>query len=163
LAAAGGTVLADLSGENLRAALRGGLHLVKISHEAFLKDGWAKSDDLPALRAGLRSLYAAGAANVLLSRAERPSLALLDGAEFEIHQPRLIAADHRGAGDSMTGAVAAGVARGMDLPEAVRLGAAAGALNATRRGLASGDRGQIEDLTGHVRLVPLAAGPEGHR
>ena len=78
--------------------------------------------------------------------AEEPALALVDGAILVIEPPRLEAADHRGAGDSLTAGVAATLARGGDLIEGLRVGAAAGALNVTRRGLATGKRPEIERL-----------------
>lgn len=52
----------------------------------------------------------------------------------------------------MTAGLAACLARGDDLAAALRLGAAAGALNVTRRGLATGDRREIERLASHVEL-----------
>jgi 1-phosphofructokinase len=55
----------------------------------------------------------------------------------------------------MTAGLAAGLARGMDMLDALRLGAAAAVLNVTRRGLATGDRREIERLASHIELQPL--------
>jgi 1-phosphofructokinase len=62
--------------------------------------------------------------------------------------------DPRGAGDSMTAGIAAALCRGEDLLSAARLGAAAGGLNVTRRGLATGSRPEIERLMEHVQIEP---------
>lgn len=63
--------------------------------------------------------------------------------------------DHHGAGDSMTAGVAAVLARGGDLHEAVWTGAAAGALNVTRHGLGTGRAEAIQELIGRVQLATL--------
>jgi 1-phosphofructokinase len=47
------------------------------------------------------------------------------------------------------------LARGRSLREAVRTGAAAGALNVTRHGLGSGRSDAIAELAGRVRLITL--------
>ena len=52
----------------------------------------------------------------------------------------------------MTAAMAAVLAAGGDLPQALRTGAAAGALNVTRRGLGSGDADAIANLARLIRL-----------
>jgi 1-phosphofructokinase len=77
----------------------------------------------------------------------------------EIAVPRFEIADHRGAGDSLTAGVVAGIARGETVREAVTLGAAAGALNVTRHGLGTGHRDAIEGLRDQVsvRVVESAA------
>ena len=56
----------------------------------------------------------------------------------------------------MTAGLAAGLARGFDLPAALRLGAAAAGLNVTRRGLATGERREIERLAEHIELQEIA-------
>ena len=148
LAGQGIRVVADLSGDELDAAVAGGLHLLKASHDDLIEHGHAASDDLSALVDAARELVEAGAANVLISRAAEPALALLGKRLVLIDAPSFELADHRGAGDSMTAGVATALARGADLEYALRLGAAAGALNTTRHGLATGERELIE------RLVP---------
>ena len=52
----------------------------------------------------------------------------------------------------MTAGIAVGLGRGLGLPDAVRLGAAAGALNVTRRGLGTGRRDQIERFARRVSV-----------
>jgi 1-phosphofructokinase len=151
----GGRVVADLSGDHLSAALEGGLFFLKASHEELVRDGRTPDGGVDSLVGALHELHSAGAGSVLISRAEEPALALLNGQVFEVAMPRLAEADHRGAGDSMTAGIAAVLARGLDLEEAVRTGAAAGALNATRHGLGTGRADAIDELISRVRLNPL--------
>jgi 1-phosphofructokinase len=148
-------VVADLSGEPLRCALEGGLTVLKVSHEELLDDGLVGDDSEKALVSAMSRLSEEGAENVVITRAEEPALALIDGRVVAVQPPILEVVDHRGAGDSMTAGLAAGIARGLDLLDALRLGAAAAALNVTRRGLATGDRREIERLADHIELRPL--------
>jgi 1-phosphofructokinase len=151
----GGRVVADLSGDQLTAALDGGLDFLKVSHEEALADGHAKSESRDAMVRALRSLHQAGAESVVISRAADPAVALLDGEVYEIGLPKLEAADPRGAGDSMTAGVASVLAKGGDLLDAVRTGAAAGALNVTRHGLGTGRSEAVAELVNHVRFDRL--------
>jgi 1-phosphofructokinase len=150
LTGAGVKVVADLSGEPLTAALEGGLSVLKVSHEDLIADGRAKSDDPDALRAAMKELVGAGAERVVVSRAGEPAFALADDDMLEVEAPALSRVDHRGAGDSMTAGIAAGLARGTSFPDALRLGAAAGALNITRHGLATGQRDAVDRLVERV-------------
>lgn len=154
LSANGGRVVVDLSGDHLGSALEGGVFFLKVSHEELIRDGRARSDDIVELTRVMYDLHAAGAETVVVSRADQPALALIDGELFEVEMPRLEAADPRGAGDSMTAGVAAVVAGGGDIRTAIRTGAAAGALNVTRHGLGTGRLDSITGLVERVRLVP---------
>ena len=157
----GGTVVADLSGDHLSAVLEGGVAFLKVSHEELIEDGRATGDSDEDLVAAAHELRAEGADSVLISRAGRPGIALLDSGEsgdptaLLVDLPALQVVDHRGAGDSMTAGVAAVLARGGDLREAVRTGAAAGALNVTRHGLGTGRHEAILELAARVRLDPM--------
>jgi 1-phosphofructokinase len=147
--------VADLSGDRLQAVLEAGVTVLKVSHEELAHDG--VEADLGAIRrmAAQDDGDRPGADNVVVTRAHDPALALLDGQLYEVVAPRLQPVDHRGAGDSLTAGVAAGLARGQTLPEALRLGAAAGGLNVTRHGLATGTREDIESLVRRVELKPI--------
>ncbi|MGV9764013.1 1-phosphofructokinase family hexose kinase [Micromonospora tulbaghiae] len=159
LSANGGTVVADLSGPYLEAVLDGGVSVLKVSYEELLDDGLAKDDSIEALRDAGRRCQERGARTVLISRAGKPALALPeDGEPLLVHAPPLELADHRGAGDSMTAGVAAVLARGGDMREALHIGAAAGALNVTRHGLGTGRAEAVRELAGRVRLTSLDGG-----
>jgi 1-phosphofructokinase len=152
LSANGVRVVADLSGDYLGAVLAGGAAFVKVSHEELLGDGRAEEDSVDALVEAGRKMCGEGAGSVLISRAGDPALALLGDRVVEVHPPRLEVTEHRGAGDSMTAGVASVLAGGGDLDEAVRTGAAAGALNVTRHGLGTGRAEAVRELAGRVRL-----------
>ncbi|HEU0089896.1 MAG TPA: PfkB family carbohydrate kinase [Pseudonocardiaceae bacterium] len=145
-------VFADLSGELLDAALAGGVTFLKVSHQELVDDGRAASDEPAQLLAAMRELREAGAQVVVVSRAAEPALAWLPEGMHEVRAPKLQQVDTRGSGDSMTGAAAACVATGSSWAEAVRVGAAAGALNVIRRGLATAAGDDVRVLAERVEL-----------
>jgi len=155
LSGPGRHVIADLAGDNLTAALAGGADVIKVSHEELMRHGRADSESLDDLVAALDRLRAEGAKIAVVSRAGDPALAMIDGAYYLVEMPALEPFDPRGAGDSMTAGIAAALAAGREPDFAVRLGAAAGALNVTRSGLGTGDGSAVIRLLPHIRLQPL--------
>jgi 1-phosphofructokinase len=155
LGANGCDVAADLSGERLDAVLAGEPVVLKVSHEELVADGRAESDDPAVLVAAMKQLRADGAGTVIVSRAADPALALPAGTEsvLEIRMPALEPAEPRGAGDSMTAGVVASLVRGDPVQEALRTGAACGALNVVRRGLGTGGEAAVRTLAERVELV----------
>ena len=145
-------VVADLSGEPLASAVAGGVELVKVSHEELIRDGYAAHDDDASIRAGITALLAGGAKNVVISRADGPTLAAFDGRLLEATFPTVEVLDDRGAGDSMTAALAVARARRLDPEASLRLAVAAGTLNVTRHGLATGQQQDIERLANEVEV-----------
>lgn len=156
-------VVADLSGPCMCAALAGGIDVLKVSHEDLVDDGRVKSKDSKVLVEAMKTLMAEGARTVVVSRAGDPALALIDGDLWEVVAPPIHSVDPHGAGDSMTAGIAAALAAGESVTSALQLGAAAGAANVTRRGLATGQRDLVEELTGQVQVRRLKNPGESDR
>ncbi|MGH8836152.1 MAG: 1-phosphofructokinase family hexose kinase [Actinomycetes bacterium] len=154
-------VVADLAGDNLTAAIEGGANVIKVSHEELMRYGHAGSDSLDDLLAVLEQLRDTQAKVAVVSRAGESAVAMIDGAFYLIEMPSLEPVDPRGAGDSMTAGIAAALASGQAPDVAVRLGAAAGAVNVTRSGLGTGDGSAVIRLLPHIRLTPLQSGADG--
>ena len=155
LRANGKLVIADLTGPPLRATLEGQIELLKLSEEELVLEHYAASESSADIVAGAQRLHAAGAHHVLISRGSAPAVLIDDSPSqkpIELVPPVFEPLDERGTGDSMFAATGVGLARGMSIVEALRLGMAAGALNATRRGLGTGTREEIERLSAHVTV-----------
>jgi 1-phosphofructokinase len=129
--------------------------VLKVSHQELIADHDAGTDALDDLVRAAAALRREGAETVIVTRAEHPALALIGDEVCEVVAPRLETVDSSGAGDSMTAALTASLARDESLADAIRTGAAAGALNVTRHGLGSGQREAVMQLRERVRLQPV--------
>jgi len=159
LRGSGAAVVADLSGEELRAALTGGVDLLKVSAAEMVEGGWSPDDDeRNVLWGGIDALRRAGAVDVVVSRAEDGAVAAFGERRYRIVAPEVSVVEHRGAGDSMTAALAVGLVRQLDDIAVLQLGAAAAALNVTRHGLASGHPEAIERLTRMIDVARVTPG-----
>jgi 1-phosphofructokinase len=153
-------VLADLCGQALEGALAGGLDVVKLSDEELAEQGLNGAGELDGLRPAAEELQKAGADTVLITRAVKGALVLTGEELLELQGPRFTALDPKGTGDSMFAGLGVGLASGMSLKDALREAGAAGALNATRHGLGSGHRDEVERLADAVTVtVPRAQHP----
>jgi 1-phosphofructokinase len=141
-------VVADLSGPLAAAALTGGLDVLKMAEEeARAIGGDDDTDAEPAdLNALATHLVQSGARRVVITRGGEPALAADDTGVRELRVPRLAAADHRGAGDSMTAALAVGLASGDRWEEVLARAAAAGAANVTRHGLGTSSAEEVRAI-----------------
>jgi 1-phosphofructokinase len=156
-------VIGDLSGAALERALAGHVSVLKTSADDLCADGLLTADDRDATLAVTRQLAARGADVAVVTRAADGAIAARngngdgnhDGEAWIVQPPPLEPVEPRGSGDSLTAGLAAALAHGEPLERALRIGAAAGALNVTRRGLGSGSRQEIERLAEHVTVEPI--------
>ncbi len=161
----GRPVLADLSGDELTAALRGGLDVVKVSDEDLIADGRLANRELASAAEAAQHLEREGARSVVISRSSEAALLLVEGRLLTVDSPHFTPIDHHGAGDSLFAAIGIGVGEGLAPDVAVKLGVAAGALNVARRGLGTGQLREVRSLADQVMLTELSAdaGDLGHR
>lgn len=148
----GAHVLVDLSTPRLDAALAGGPDLVKINDWELAEYVYGPVSEPAQMRAAAQRIRDAGAATVVITRAGDPAFVLYEGRELELVPPRFERGAREGCGDSMMGGIAAGIARGMTTPDALVLGAAAGAANFLRHGLGTGSAEVVRDLARSVTL-----------
>jgi 1-phosphofructokinase len=158
LTANGTPVVTDLAGEQLRGALTGGIHLAKIAEQQLEDSGSGDDGSASWLIEQMVALRQAGARHVVVSRHQLPVLALLDDRLVEADGPTFAVADPHGTGDSQSAAMAVALARGASADDSLRLGMAAGAVNATRRGLGSGDAMAIREHAARIELSEVYGG-----
>ena len=152
---AGARVVADLAEDAAVGVAAEGPALLKMGHDEVVGAGLAEDDSVPSLRKAARRLVDGGVGTMVVSRADEPTLVVREDGAWLVRTPPLSPVDHRGAGDSMTAGMSVGLGRGAPVLEAVRLGAAAGTLNVTRRGLGTGHRAQIERFAAQVEVKEL--------
>ena len=142
----GAKVLVDLSTPRLDAALAGEPDLVKINDWELAEYVYGPVGEPDELRAAVARLHDEGAQTVVITRAGDPAFVSSGGEEWELVPPKFERGSREGCGDSMMGGVAAGLASGMDMDDALVLGAAAGAANFLRHGLGTGSADVVRDL-----------------
>jgi 1-phosphofructokinase len=145
-------VVADLAGELLTCALEGGVDVLKMSAEELHRDGFIADDSEASIDAFAARVREQGADAVVVSLGGGGAVAYLAGERFTISVPAMEVADARGAGDSMTAALAVAVLRDLDGTQMLRLAAAAGAVNVTRHGLGSGRADAIRQIQENVEV-----------
>ena len=150
----GTRVLVDLSTPRLDAALEGRPDLVKVN-DWELAEYVRGPVDGPRLRAAAQRLLAAGAAAVLVTRGPDPALVATPEHAWELVPPRFERGSREGCGDTMMGAIAAGLAAGRSWPDALVLGAAAGAASFLRHGQGSATADTVHELAARVELRSL--------
>ena len=147
--------IVDLSPPRLNSALEGEPDIVKVNDWQLgeFVEGPVSSD--AEMRSGAEAVLEAGAGCVMVTRGGDPALIATREQTWELTPPRFEEGAPEGSGDSMVGAMAAMLAQGLSLEDALRWGAAAGAANFLRQGLGTGSRTVIEDLLPRVELREL--------
>jgi 1-phosphofructokinase len=173
LAELGRTTVADLSGVHLDAVLDGGVDWLKVAADELGAAGRERgadddhderstndeSDDVPdeatLWEMAVRLATQGRQRNVLVSRAEDPTIVITGEGRFRISIPTLTTVDARGSGDAMTAALAASLAEGKPLEDLLRRAAAAGAANAVHKGSGTPDANLVEHLAGAVEIESI--------
>ncbi|HET8975050.1 MAG TPA: PfkB family carbohydrate kinase [Solirubrobacterales bacterium] len=158
-----GPVLADLSGEPMREAVRAGIDLIKASHEDLEAMGELRGEEIPDIVATARHLRESGARNVVISHREHAAVAILGERALSVSAPRFIPLDAHGAGDSLFAGLGVALGCGLEIEDALRIGMAAGALNVTRHGLGTGHAREISALAPQVRVEALGDVPSASK
>jgi 1-phosphofructokinase len=152
----GGTrTIVDLSPPRLNSALEGGPDFVKLNAWQLAEFIGGPATEPEQIEEGARRVLEAGAGCVLVTRGGDPALVMTRDRAWELVPPRFSRGASEGSGDSMVGALAATLARDMDIEEALRWGGAAGATNFLRHGLGTGSRDVVSDLYPRVELRSL--------
>jgi 1-phosphofructokinase len=152
----GTAVVVDLSPPRLDSALEGEPDIVKADEWQLAQLIGEDTRDAQAFRKAAEVAIERGAGAVIATRGADPVLVLRkDGSALELAPPVFEAGAAEGSGDSMVGALAAALARGMEFEDALRLGVAAGATNFLRHGLGTGSRSVVEELVQRVELRRL--------
>ncbi|HEY1280212.1 MAG TPA: PfkB family carbohydrate kinase [Acidimicrobiales bacterium] len=146
VASLGVPAIADLSGDQLRAALEHSVAVLKVSDEELERDGFLTGPAEADVLAAITALRGSGARDVVISRAGEPVLAAMGSRCYRVTGPALEVVEARGSGDSMTAALAAGTASGLAAEATLRLAVAAGAVNVTRHGLAGAEGDVVRRL-----------------
>jgi tagatose 6-phosphate kinase len=149
------TVL-DAQGEALLRALEAGPNLVKPNRPELEKTVGRDLRNEEEIFAAMEELIGRGVERVVITRGAEPSLALHNNVRWRITPPKIAAVNPIGSGDSFTAALTVGLLNGLDLGEACRCGAAAGAANALTLMPAVIKRQDYERLLQMVKVEPLS-------
>jgi fructose-1-phosphate kinase PfkB-like protein len=149
-AARGFTVVDTSDRAALAAALAAGPDLVKPN----LAEARTLLGDLPAPELAAR-LRAAGAAAAWVSVGADGSVLAAPGGTWRLRGPATAVVNAVGAGDALVGGLAAGIARGLPLLDAARLGVAAATDKVGRLEFDAVHAAAVERLVAQVRAEPL--------
>ncbi|MEZ6065827.1 MAG: 1-phosphofructokinase family hexose kinase [Planctomycetaceae bacterium] len=143
----GGTTIVDARGPELLAALACRPFLVKPNREELSRTLGRAIEDETSLRDGIRELNHRGAEWVLVTDGPRPAWLSSQEEQWRI-DPIAVAnvVNPIGCGDSVAAGIAVGIAEGLDVADAVSLGLAAGAANASRLLPIDFDRDEVDRL-----------------
>jgi 1-phosphofructokinase family hexose kinase len=147
--------IVDAEKDMLGAALEAGADLVKPNiHETaeFLDKPLSGVD---AAVGAAKELCSRGARSAVITMRQDGAIAFRQGKSWHARPPRDEVVRAIGAGDSFCAGLAVAIARGEDLPDALRLAAAAGAATARNSGTGLGSAEQTSILRPLVEVRPL--------
>ena len=151
-------VIIDGRGEELLAALEREPYLVKPNRRELAWTLGRKIDGERQLRDAMEELNRRGAAWVVVTEGEAPIwIRSRDGALYRLRPPKVPEVNSIGCGDSMAAALAWAIGDGREVPEAVRLGAAAATQNLVEVLPARIDRQTVESIARDLEVESVGA------
>jgi 1-phosphofructokinase len=145
-------VILDADGAALRHGIAAGPSMIKPNVQEAEHLLGRPLPDTAAVLAGARELAGQGVAIVVISMGGRGAVCASGERAFVVHAPAVERRSTVGSGDSFVAGLAVGLARGLELEDALRLAAAAGAATATAPGTSLGQRDAVEALGAGVRI-----------
>lgn len=152
LHALGATVVVDLSGAELHAALAGHVDAVKVSDVELVDAGFTDRNDPGALEAAARRVAEISGADVFVTRGDDGALVHTAGRTFHGRIPMLDTVEPRGAGDAFTAAITVARLVGLEPAEQLRMAMATAASNVLRRGLGSATLDAVHAIGARIEV-----------
>ncbi len=153
--ARGAMAILDADGDAFRQGLAAGPALVKPNREEAERLLGRALPDIASVVAGARDMLEWGAGTVVVSLGAEGAV-LVDGrGAWRAISPPVVRRSTVGSGDSMVAGLAVALARGDDLVEGLRLGAAAGAATAATPGTSLATAAEVAALVPGVRIEPV--------
>ncbi|HOC54610.1 MAG TPA: 1-phosphofructokinase family hexose kinase [Verrucomicrobiota bacterium] len=152
---AGALAAVDAQGSALAEALKAGPDLVKPNRSELAATLGRELKDEAAIISAMHALRERGARRVVVTAGQGPTLAYDGRNGWRIQAPRIDATNSTGSGDAFTAGLVWRLARGDDLGEACRWGAAAGTANALTLMAGEVNRNDVERLAPQVTVEPL--------
>ena len=145
----------DGTGPPLLAALEKRPFLVKPNRAELAETLEAEIDDVESLRGAMRETIARGARWAVVTAGTESTL-VTNGKQFwQIDVPTVRAVSPIGSGDAFSAGIAVGISRGMDMPEACRLGTSCAVANAMTPYAGHVDRAEVERQLSRIKLSPV--------
>jgi 1-phosphofructokinase family hexose kinase len=149
-------VLLDTTGPQLHNALAVAPTLLKVNQAEAAQLLGRQIEVLAAAVEAAAELQARGSQAVVITLGKQGAIGVAaDGQHFGWAAPEVAGTYPTGSGDALFAGIAAGLAQGLALPEALRLGVAVGAANTLQPGAGIFDPAAVTRLEEQVKPLPV--------
>jgi tagatose 6-phosphate kinase len=148
-------VMLDSSGDALRLGVEASPSLVKPNEQEFAGLVGCAPRDRDELVRLARQLADRSSTQVVVSLGADGALAVDSAGVWQVRPPQVRVESAVGSGDCLLAGIASGLARGLALPDAVRIGVAVGTANAMTVGAGRFDRADFDAVLARVDIVPI--------
>lgn len=156
--AAGKPFLLDTSGKLLTEGIKAQPSFIKPNKEEIEALCGRKLTSEADVVAAVKTFLADGIALAVVSLGKEGSIAGHDGKIYRVTVPAIACKNPVGSGDSYVAGIAAGISRGLAIPETLRLAAACGTANAMEEESGFVRPAVVKDLLARIQVTELPAG-----